>query len=112
MALGCDRCGNLLDHVLIHTERLVELPKRLFEPVHHGATLVMIEALRVDTVDAVREAERPGFRQECVAINEAPHRQQAVEAARFSVVLQDPAYLHHAAPASGTMAIRDVFAAS
>ena len=76
--------------------RLVEEPERGLEAMNDVATLRLISAFVVEGAKAVYHADVPGLRQERVVVDEAPQREEAVDAARFVVITEDARYLQHA----------------
>ena len=58
-AAGSD--GRPLDQVLIHAERLVELPERLFESAHDRLAFGVVEAGVVHAVEPEHHADRPAL---------------------------------------------------
>ena len=81
--------------VLVDAEGLVELPQRLLEAMRDASALDVIEAFVVCSGETIDDAERAGLRQEGVIIDEAPQRQERVDAPGFPMVLEDAADSHH-----------------
>ncbi len=61
----------------------------------HVATLGVVQALEVDTGQAIDDTEVAGFREERVVVHESPQGDQAVETAGVLVVPKNAADLQH-----------------
>ena len=99
---GDERADRALQEVLIDATVLVEQSQRRLEPVRERLALRMGQALVVDAPNPVHDADMAGLRQERRVVDEAPQRQQTVDAARVAVVAEDAADAHHDATSTST----------
>ena len=92
---GHDRIDRALDEVLIDAAAFVEEAKSGFDPMHQGLPLLVGEAFVVDALHPVHQTDVAGLGQKRTVIDEAPQREQFVQAAGICVVAQDAGEAHH-----------------
>ena len=89
-ACGCaDRWNRAFDDVLIDVPMLVKQSERCLQAVNDGGALGVRQAFVVDASQPVGDANVARLRQERRVIDEAPERNQAVDAAGVFVVPKD-----------------------
>src|ERR1035437_7932975 len=88
--------GRPLEEVLVDAERLVELSERLLEAMGNHLTLRMVEALEVDALQAIEDADRARFGEERRLVHEAPQRDEVVQGTGLAIVLENAADAYHA----------------
>jgi hypothetical protein len=78
-----------LDEVLINAAPLVQLSKGGLHPVRESPALRLRQTVDINAAEAVHDTDVAPLREERVPIDEAPQRDQRVDAARVAVVTQD-----------------------
>ncbi len=91
-----DRFHRTLDHVLIEPAPFVEHPQPRFDLVHESVALLVGQPFVVDAADRVHQTHVTGLRQEHVVVDEAPERDQLIQAAGVVVVAKDAGEFQHA----------------
>src|SRR6266545_4693463 len=91
-----DEADAPLTEVLIDATRVIEESKGRLESMDDVAALNLIETLIVAARDAIDEPDMSRLRQKRVLVDEAPDRQQAIDAAGVLIVAEDARHTHHA----------------
>ena len=84
-----------LDDVLIQTAVLVEQSKARLDPMNQSLPLLVREALVVDPLHPIDQSDVACLGQERAVIDEAPQREQLVQAPRILVVTKNACDAHH-----------------